>query len=240
MAEPDPKTFVTVKTTLPRKPYTTINVRPSITTERLILRALTPDDVQPLHIIRTQPEVMIWTSRGTVDKDLAATQNELAFFLPPKDETTFNFAICLRETGEMVGIGGHHNKMSSFGWPEVGYMFRKEAWGKGYGTEFLKAFVREYAALPREEVVLKIDPRTVTAPSGEGGRAGDGAGELLPVVEEQLVALTEINNSRSWGVMKKAGFEHFLTWVARDTRYEEHKPIELPAYRYFVGRPAAQ
>ncbi|KAK3337395.1 GNAT domain-containing protein [Cercophora scortea] len=214
MAEPDPKTFVTVRTTLPRKPYATNDIRPSLTTERLILRALTPDDAEQLHVIRTQPEVMIWTSRGTVDKDLAETRDTLAAFMPPKDETSFNFAICLRETGEMVGIGGHHNRMSSFGWPEVGYMFHKEAWGRGYGTEFLRAFVGMYAALPREEVEIRIDERTVVkAPA-----------------DQQFEEL---------GVMKKAGFEHLLTWLATDSRYEQPKEIQLPVYRYFPGRTAA-
>ncbi|KAG7293309.1 hypothetical protein NEMBOFW57_003355 [Staphylotrichum longicolle] len=197
--EPDPSTFIRVRTTLPRRPFPPNATRQPITTERLTLRVLTQDDLAALHELRTQPEVMIWTALGKPDKDLAETQAKLDPFLPPRDEATFNFAICDRATGQMIGIGGCHLWRSAFGWPEVGYMLRKEFWGKGLGTEFLRGF--------------------------------------LTGVREQLIAVTATGNDKSQGVLGKAGFKWFTTWLAEDLQKGTGpgSMIELPTFRYFPG-----
>ncbi len=115
--------WVVVKTTLPIFPANA--ERPTVSTERLILRPWRPDDVAELHVLRTQPEVMQFTSLGRVDVDLAETQTRLDPFLPPNDTLTHNCAICWKETGEVIGSGGCHRRAGTFGWPEVGYMLRK-------------------------------------------------------------------------------------------------------------------
>lgn len=188
---------------------------------------LTQDDLAALHELRTQPEVMIWTALGKPDKDLAETQAKLDPFLPPRDEATFNFAICDRATGQMIGIGGCHLWRSAFGWPEVGYMLRKEFWGKGLGTEFLRGFLTGWEGLEREEVELEVDGRTLGEEvEGEGGR-----------VREQLIAVTATGNDKSQGVLGKAGFKWFTTWLAEDLQKGTGpgSMIELPTFRYFPG-----
>lgn len=113
---PDEDDFVLVNTTLPSLPLPRNAERPDVVTERLVLRALRADDLHAHHKLRTQPEVMIWTSTGRPDKDLTETQSKLDPFLPPKDAETFNFAICWRETGEFIGIGGSHRLKGVFGY----------------------------------------------------------------------------------------------------------------------------
>ncbi|KAJ4290649.1 hypothetical protein N0V88_006396 [Collariella sp. IMI 366227] len=66
----------------PSPPPTTPNfARQPILTERLLLRAFTPEDTA-FHELRTQPEVMHWTAAGVPDKDVAASQAKLDPFLP--------------------------------------------------------------------------------------------------------------------------------------------------------------
>ncbi|KAH7011081.1 GNAT domain-containing protein [Ilyonectria destructans] len=222
---PSPENFITVKTTLPARPLPSTAQRQPIVTERLILRPLNQGDIAAHHSLRSQPEVMHFTMQGRVDKDIAETQSRLEFFLPPNDVENYNFAICKKETGEMIGVGGNHNFVSSFGWPEVGYMIRKEQWGQGLAPEFLRAFLAAWQELPRVEVEAKVDPRSVDLLSQDGGR-----------VAEQLLAVTEFENVRSQNMLRKCGFDLFLTWEARDTRNQNDELIDLPTFRFFPNK----
>jgi RimJ/RimL family protein N-acetyltransferase len=56
--EPTEDLFVVVKTMLPRDPMPLNVDRPPIITQRLSIRALDASDVDALHELRRQPEVM--------------------------------------------------------------------------------------------------------------------------------------------------------------------------------------
>lgn len=175
---------------------------------------------------------MYWTIASVVDPDPAFTQTKIDIFLPPRDVELYNCAICLRSTGEVIGLGGNHNWASSFGWPEVGYMIRKEHWGKGLGTEFLRGFTEGIWNKLEREVVegLMVDKRTV---EGEGVRYVDEeTGKEM--VREQILALTVEANGKSHRVLGKSGFEWFVTWRAEDpVKGDEEGMVEIPTFRYF-------
>lgn len=215
--------FVTVKTTLPAEPLPPNATRPVVTTERLLLRPMCQDDFDALRVLRTQEEVMRWTHVGHVDLNASETQAKLDAYLPPKDVRTYNFAICLRETGELIGTGGCLGLHCEFGWPEVGYMFRREYWGIGLATEFLRAFLAVWSGLPRVETEFRVDPRTVTGDDG--------------VCEEQLIAITDRSNLKSRAVLEKCGFELLLTFEGGKLGEEfEGVVIQLPTFRFFPSR----
>ncbi|KAJ9161876.1 Acyl-CoA N-acyltransferase [Coniochaeta hoffmannii] len=211
-----------IKTTLPVRPLPPNSSRPHVTTGRLLIRPLAADDVQALHVLRTQPEVMANSSQIRADRDLDETYQRLAPFLPPNDEKTFHCAICLRETGEMIGIGGCHSLSSGFGWPVLGYMIRREYWGRGLVTEFVGAWLGMWCALPREETEVVASPDSLLGDDRGDGRAG-----------EVLVALTTSENVASQKVLEKSGFEHFMVWKEPDLR-DPKVDIELRGYRYVV------
>lgn len=224
-----PEDWLSVSTTLPSLPETLS--RRHIITPRLVLRPFISSDLDALYTLRQQPEVMAWTTAGRIDNDREETASKLALFLPPNDTKTFNCAICLRETGELIGQGGVHAFEQpagdtaagpQLGWPELGYMIRKEHWGKGIATEFLAAFMGAWAGLPREDVT----GRKVIASSAEG------AGEPAAVVEEQLVAVIDGTNGASQKILERCGFESFLSFRDVDMRAPD-KMIDLIAYRYF-------
>lgn len=194
--------WVKVKTTLPKQPFEPIATRPHIQTERLLLRPLRESDHEAVFELRSQPEVMIWTTQGKVDVDIEATRKLMAPRFPPNDGTNFDFAICLAETGQLIGVGGSFKRSGELGWPVVGYMLRKEAWGKGYGTEFLQGFLKAWWALPREEIEHEVEKSTVE---------GDG-----DVKNECIVAVTVTNNIASQNVMRKNGLELVKVWEEED------------------------
>jgi len=227
----NPEDWVSVRTTLPVLPRS--SSRPHVTTPRLVLRPFERSDLDALCTLRQQPEVMHWTTAGRVDLDREETADKLALFLPPNDTKTFNCAICLKETGELIGQGGVHAFEQpagdaaagpQLGWPEVGYMIRKEWWGKGIATEFLTAFLEMWSGLPGEGQA----ERKVTASSA-------GAIGPAPVVEEQLVAVIDASNAASQKILERCGFESFLSFKDVDMRARD-RMIDLIAYRYSPNR----
>lgn len=212
---------VLVKTTLPIRPTPLNSSRQPVTTSRLIIRSIVPEDLKSLHVLRTQPEVMANNPQGRIDKDMEETQRRLDLFLPPKDEGTFSFAICLKETGEMIGTGGCYRFTSMFGWPIIGYMIRKEFWNQGIVTEFLQAWLDMWRNLPREDAEIEVDVRTLLDRDG-------------PVLE-QIVTWAVSDNIGSQRVLEKSGFENFLTWTEPDLRNPEID-VDLKAFRYFLTK----
>ncbi|KAL8393418.1 hypothetical protein RB595_003259 [Gaeumannomyces hyphopodioides] len=226
---PDENDFVVVNTTLPSLPLPRNAERADVVTERLVLRALRAEDLNAIHVLRTQPEVMVWTTTGRGDKDIAETQAKLDLSLPPNDVETFNCAICWRETGEVIGVGGSHRFKGAYGWPELGYMIRKEFWGRGLATEMVKAFLDAYVKLPRAPAQLRVDRRSVVATTA-------GQQQQEPVeAREVLVALVETSNERSHGVLMKCGLERFNEFAEPDLR-DTSKTLGIVAYRLMVAR----
>ncbi|KAL7908817.1 acetyltransferase domain-containing protein [Trichoderma velutinum] len=198
---------VKIRTTLPLIPP--IDSRDEIHTPRLIIRAPRISDVPALHKLRIQHEVMKYSVDGA-DKTLEDTRRSLDEMLPPNDSTSYRFHIFEKDTGDLVGKGGMHGITGrNFGWPEVGYSFKQEAWGKGYATEFLTAFLQNWWSLPRSEVEIEVDATSLDA---EALETGDG-----PVVEI-LVAVVDVANMGSKKVLEKTKFKEFKQWTTIDNR----------------------
>ncbi|KAK5636454.1 hypothetical protein RRF57_012166 [Xylaria bambusicola] len=220
MPSENPASKIKVQTTLPRHPFPPNTARSPLKTERLIIRPLTQDDLPALHALRTQPEVMVCTALGRIDADISETQAKLDPFLPPGDADTYNPGICLASTGELIGLGGVFRPTSELGWPEVGYMIRKEHWGKGYATEFLRAYVRDWWGLPREKAEVFVD--------GDSLEDDVGKGES---VREMLCAIVEEGNMGSTRVVEKSGFRKFKAWTVKSRRAgQEGEDITLVGF----------
>lgn len=234
--------WTTVSTTLPNLPPS--SARAHTTTARLLLRPLLASDLDGLHALRTQPEVMARTAAGRIDRDPAETADRLARFLPPGgDETTFNCAVCLRATGELVGCGGVHRMgrgdggvsrvgepADGYGWPELGYMFRRECWGRGLASEFVGAFLGEWEGLARREVELRVNARSVVEAQAEvEGQPGEDGSKRR--AEEVLIAIIDPENRASQRILEKSGFVRFDAF--REAHREDPKKhLELVTYRY--------
>jgi RimJ/RimL family protein N-acetyltransferase len=213
--------WVTVKTTLPVLPYPASATRPPIRTERLLLRSLQESDARALNELRSQPEVMTWTGQGKPDAGFEATKTHLATMLPPNEDKMFQFAICLAETGELIGIGGSHKVNGELGWPVLGYMFRKEAWGKGFATEFVRAALDAWWALPRRAAEVKVEKSTA---GGAGEGEADGG-----IAQEHFIAVTIETNHRSQNVLAKSGLELVKVWEEEDM-HDASATVKLLAF----------
>ncbi|KAI0882320.1 acyl-CoA N-acyltransferase [Annulohypoxylon maeteangense] len=207
---------IAVKTRLPTTPFPLNTERKPIRTERLIIRPFSEDDLDGIHSLRTQPEVMKYTAVGRIDANKEETGVFMARFMPPNDVQTYNNIITLASTGELIGVGGGTSRPESvFGWPEIGYLFKKEYWGQGYATEFLKAWLNDWWTLPRSEIETQVD-----------GQSVNGVGE----VPEMITAFIEESNTGSRRVLEKAGFREFKQWSEPDSRDGYGRQVTLVGF----------
>lgn len=199
--------WVTIKTTLPAYPLPSNDERELVMTNRLILRPFKDDsdDLKAVHAVRANSEVMHWSAQGRPDKDMDETYNNcFKHLLSPNDTKAFMWAICLVESGEMIGLGGNASASGWQGWPEIGYRLNRKAWGKGYATEFVGAFLDLWWALPRQEVTIQVDKNTVYG--------------VEDIKDECISAHVLGDNQAGQGVLQKQSFERVTVWQDKDFR----------------------
>ena len=128
---------------------------PRITTERLLFRPLSADDVDELVQMDAAPEV-----RRYVDQPRAPSRAEVERALPrrlarygPAGEPAF-WAAELKEGGSFIGWFHLRPVVDHPAWLDLGYRLRREVWGRGLASEGAAALVRRaFVQLGAERVV---------------------------------------------------------------------------------------
>jgi RimJ/RimL family protein N-acetyltransferase len=113
-------------------------------TDRLVLRRFTPDDVDLLVELDSDPQVMHYITGGQLtSREEIATDFLPAFLDYYRRYDGFGFwAAVQRSTGEF--LGWFHLRPAGDEGPdevELGYRLRREAWGHGYATEGSRALI---------------------------------------------------------------------------------------------------
>ncbi|KAI1440335.1 acyl-CoA N-acyltransferase [Annulohypoxylon stygium] len=216
--------WVLVKTLSPKVPLPPNSQRELIRTKRLVIRPMREDDLQAYHELRSQPEAMMGTSRGTPDQNIEESQLAMLDFLSPEDKCKFLFGVFLESTGELIGEGGVHNLRSFLcGWPEIGYKFKREFWGQGFATEFLEAFLDAWWKLPKWETERRVCPSSLHNMKGP-----------QPIrVGEQVCAYAEENNIGSRRVLEKVGFRQFSQLIDPGPPGLQEQLVTLVGYQRF-------
>ncbi|KAK0748992.1 GNAT domain-containing protein [Schizothecium vesticola] len=196
---------------------------PTVTTPRLLLRPLLPTDLASFHALRSQPEVMLNNPQGRPDASAEDSLRHLSPLLPPNNTKSFVFAVCFKETpSDLIGVGGCYNvERGYYGWPAVGYMFRREVWGQGVATEFLRGWMGLWRGLERRPATER-----------------EGMVHELSVVSldegrEMLTAVVVEGNEGSRRVLEKCGFERFVVRLERDLR-DQSKEVEVGGWGVVV------
>jgi RimJ/RimL family protein N-acetyltransferase len=136
---------------------------PQLTTERLLLRAFGPADVEPYAAMMADPEVTRYLGDG---RPLARADawRQLAMFAGHWALRGFGlWAVEERATGRFVGRIGCFEPE---GWPgfEIGYSLARPAWGRGYAREgAAAALAHARTALGRADVISIIRPANVAS-----------------------------------------------------------------------------
>lgn len=153
---------------------------PTVETQRLILRPFAEHDVDAYLAIHTAPEVMAALhiddsfDRNVAWRSLAMWRGQWVL------RNSGNWAVELRETGELIGRAGTH-RPPFHDWPglEIGWTLHPDHWGKGYATEAGRASIDwAFANHDVDELVSVILP-TNTGSQAVAQRLGYALSEEL-------------------------------------------------------------
>ena len=132
--------------------------KPTIETERLLLRHLTEADAPALHRTTGDPDVMKRWWPGP-DKDVQQTRGRIVEINEHWDTHGFgDWGVIEKESGDLIGFCGLHY-ISNMPEVNIGCALRGSEWRKGYGTEVMRSVVQYgFDNLTLAEIVGVIMP----------------------------------------------------------------------------------
>ena len=132
-----------------------------LVTERLVLRALRPDDAEAMFAYRSDPEVMRyqgWDPESLADVRAFIADNASYDAYAPGSWR--QFAIALRSGGALIGDCGVHVPDDKPEQAEFGITLAPAFQGVGYATEALRALLwLVFDELGKHRVFASVDPR---------------------------------------------------------------------------------
>lgn len=149
-------------------------MREPILTKRLMLRDLTEDDAELLFDLDSDPEVMRYIGPRPANDVAAYRERTRTVYLPWQTHPWHGLRLVHdRESGDFLGWvfarpATASRDASALGWTrpeeiEVGYRYRRTAWGRGIATE---------AATPLVQIALTDPATTAVVACANAGNAG--------------------------------------------------------------------
>ena len=133
--------------------------------ERLLVRRHIPADLDDLHALYSDPDVVRHIPDAPRSREEAKA--ELDWFLNghPRRPELGSWATIHKPTGRFIGrCGLLPNTIDGQEEVEVAYVFAKEFWGQGLGTEVAQALVRcARAQLGLTRLICMIEPENLTS-----------------------------------------------------------------------------
>lgn len=131
----------------------------SIGTSRLMLRALTLDDVDAMFALRSDPVAMRYVPRPLATSMEDAADHIENILAEQRANKCVQWAITLKGDPRMVGIIGFWRIQKEHDRGELGYMLLPVFWGAGIITEAIRAVVdHAFATLNFHSIEAVVDP----------------------------------------------------------------------------------
>jgi RimJ/RimL family protein N-acetyltransferase len=127
----------------------------TIRTERLLLRHARLDDVEPLHVVLSNPVAMRWWSSIPHDS-LAETKAWVEAMMEGNAAGAPDFVV--EWNGRVIGKAGFWKL------PDVGYILHPDAWGKGLAREAVGAAIDHVFVEGLTDIVTAdVDPENTAS-----------------------------------------------------------------------------
>ncbi|MEB2314126.1 MAG: GNAT family N-acetyltransferase [Sorangiineae bacterium] len=127
----------------------------TLRTRRLLLRRAQPSDLDALHAILSDEEAMRYWSTAP-HRSLETTQEWLRAMIASTPEESEDFII--EYEGKAVG------KVGFYRLPELGFILRRNLWGRGLVSEAASAVIEHvFQTRDVEELQADADPRNVAS-----------------------------------------------------------------------------
>ncbi|HEU5089955.1 MAG TPA: GNAT family N-acetyltransferase [Roseiflexaceae bacterium] len=142
----------------------TFAIFPVLETERLILRAVEPDDADALFRMMSDPRVMRYYGRPpltSIDEVHARITGIRTAF---EQREGIRWAITSRADGAVLGHAGFWRLIKEHFRAEIGYQLAAEYWGRGIAPEAVGAALRYgFAGMGLHSVEAQIAPANVAS-----------------------------------------------------------------------------
>ena len=115
---------------------------PTLETDRLILRKMTPDDAEAMFAYASDPEVtryVSWELHRSIEDSRAFLELALGKYEGGEEP---NWGIVYRGDHRFVGACGLVSWEAEHGRAEVGFVLSREYWGRGLMPEAVRALIR--------------------------------------------------------------------------------------------------
>jgi RimJ/RimL family protein N-acetyltransferase len=148
--------------------YTAPVLKPAypITTDRLLLRPFTPDDLTALHAYESLPEVaryLYWEPRD-LDAVRAYLDRKITRADILEEGDALDLAVTLRESGHLIGTTVLVWTSRDHRQGEVGYVLNPAHHGHGYATEAAREMLRlGFDELGLHRIVGRLDARNTAS-----------------------------------------------------------------------------
>lgn len=132
-----------------------------LTTQRLFIRPVLPEDIEAIFAYRSDPDINRFLTHRPKTFDEVAERIAVQPKLINEPNTWFQLVLIERESGTLIGDIGLHflEAKGTKQQVELGYTLRKESHGKGLATEALKAVINYlFHDLDKHRIVASIDP----------------------------------------------------------------------------------
>ncbi len=127
-------------------------------TARLYVREFNIDDVDAVYAYSSDPESTAYMDWGPESREgvVNFVHSRLVHQIT-SPRTTYDLAVCLKETGEMIGsVALFLTEDRQQG--ELGYIFNKHFWGRGYASEAARGILRfGFLSLDLHRIYSKCD-----------------------------------------------------------------------------------
>lgn len=128
---------------------TTLPTLPILTTDRLVLRTFTLQDVKPVHTLLNNWNVASMLSRAPYPYTLEMAQKWVTERTQDTDDLNrvwddgdLSYAVTLK-SGELIGTAGLICSSNEPDTLMIGYWYGQTYWNRGYATEAAKALIRQ-------------------------------------------------------------------------------------------------
>ena len=137
---------------------------PVITTERLVLRWVSENDIDSLYEIFSDPQVARYWSGPpyTSREDAVKLQREIV--AGNENNTMLKWGLALRDSDRLIGTTTLFHLNLDNGRAELGYAMGRAHWGKGYMNEALQALVlHAFEVMQLRRLEADVDPRNAAS-----------------------------------------------------------------------------
>ena len=115
---------------------------PVLTSERLRMRALAPEDDEVIFHFLNDSEVIQYLNRVNLPTKIRARRIMKEIRISGARLESIHYGICLIETGHLIGVISFQQWKETQKQTQIGYMFDRAYWGQGYATEALQRLIR--------------------------------------------------------------------------------------------------